>query len=222
MASRMVAFKEISDNIFHLEFPTTHLMCSTLIRFQEHYECPKYKDKVFSLEEYMDWYADKNVDFTYFQDVAGFNLPSSTLDKFYAGEFDPLTKKEQKVLDIFKEIEEPYYIIATSTDSATQENDLIHEISHGLYHVNEEYYKEVKRVLKGEDLGDIYEWFKEKGYHKAHFLDEAHALFMEDCKSFSRSNFKASDYRETRRQLHNNYYEHYIQLINKTQKIKMP
>jgi len=221
MASRIMAFKEISDNIFHLEFPTSHLMCSTLVRFQEHYECPKYKEKVFTLEEYMDWYAERFGDFTYFLDIAGFNIPSSALEKFYQGKFDPLTKKEKKILSLFKNIKKPFYIIATFKSSSTHDNDLIHEVSHGLYCVNDEYHKNVRRILKGVDLSDIYKWLKSKGYHKEHFFDEAHATLMEDTKSFNGCDLRASDYRVIRKKLRDNYYEHYVQLISKTQKVKL-
>jgi len=221
MASRKVAIKEVSDSIFHLEFPTIHLMCSALIRFQEYYECPKFKNKIFTLEEYMDWYAEKFGDFTYFQDVAGFNIPSYSLNEFYGGDFDPLTNKEKKILQVFEKTKKPYYIIATSSASATQENDLIHEMSHGLYYINEEYHNRVKEILKGQDLGDIYKWLGKKGYNKVHFLDEAHALLMEDSRSFSRSNFRASDYRSVRRLLRNNYDSHYVPLRSKTKKVKI-
>ena len=47
----LATIKEICHNIYHIDFPTQHLMCSSLIRFEEHYESPKFKGKVFSLEE---------------------------------------------------------------------------------------------------------------------------------------------------------------------------
>lgn len=222
MASKVVALKEISDSIYHLEFPNDHLMCSSLVRFQEHYECPRFKDKVFTLEEYMDWYAAKFGNFTYFLDIAGFNIPSYALKKFYQGKFDPLTKKEKKILQIFKDIKEPYYIIATCKKSDNYDNDLIHEISHGLYYVNEEYHRDVRRILRGQDLSGVYAWLKKKGYHRKHFLDEAHAILLEDADSFNRCEQKAHDYREIRKQLRDNYDKHYVQLITKTKKIKMP
>lgn len=222
MASRIVTLKEISENIFHLEFSTPHLMCSTLIRFQEYYECPKYKNKVFTLEEYMDWYADKFGDFTYFTEVAGFNMPSSVLDKFYAGKFDPLTRKEQWILKLFKKLSRnPFYIIATCKNSIDHENDLIHEISHGLYYVNREYRNGVRKILAGADLSGIYEWLRKRGYHKDHLFDEAHAILLEDAKSFGRCGQQASQYREVRRKLRANYDEHFVWLINRTQKVKI-
>lgn len=224
MKPRLITFTEITNNIFHLEFPTAHLMCSTLIRFQEHYECPKYRGKIFDLEEYMDWYADKFGNFTYFTDVAGFNIPSEFLKKFYEGKFNPLTRKEKKILELFQNNKEPFYIIATHKKSSTHNDDLTHEVSHGLYHLNKEYKKEVKRILKNVNLDSIYEWLKERGYNKFSFLDEAHAILLESAKSFSRCGIKASKYKKIRKMLYENYHKHYVRFADfvvKTKKVKI-
>lgn len=169
-------------------------MCSTLIRFQEHYESPKFKGKVFTLEDYMDWYAPKYGvcgNFTYFNDVLGFNIPSYALQKFYNGEFNPLTKKETKILEMFENYEDPFYIIATCDDFC--ESTVRHEVAHGLYFINKNYKKNVKKILKEVNLNPIYEWLNLKGYHKSHFFDEAQALLIEDAKDFNRCGVKASD-----------------------------
>jgi len=217
-----IVLKELSKDVFHLEFPTLHLMCSTMIRFQEHYECPKFKGKIFTLEEYMDWYANRFGDFVYFQEVAGFNIPADTLDEFYNGKFNPLTKKEKLILKTFEHYDKPYYIIATSSQSATQQIDLVHEISHGLFYTNKEYNKAVRKIMKVKDIKEIYEWLKGKGYHRRHFFDEAHALLLEDAKSFNRCGMKASDYREIRKKLRDNYNKHYFKLNNKIKRIRIP
>jgi hypothetical protein len=176
---------------------------------------------VFTLDEYMDWYAVKFGEFSYFTDVAGFNMPSYVLSKFYGGEFDTLTKKEKKILEIFKDMKEPYYIIATSSMSSEQEDDIIHEVSHGLYHVNKEYQKTVKKILKGQDLTKIYVWLKVKGYHRAHFLDEAHAILIESAATFKRCGESAADYRKIRKQLRDNYNKHFVHLNSKIKKAKL-
>jgi hypothetical protein len=228
MASRIVVLKEISDRIYHLEFPGDgYLMCSSLIRFQEHYESPRFKGKIFTLAEYMDYYALKFGNFTYFQDIAGFNMPSSTFRKFYDGKFDPLTNKEKKILEVFRNmralhIEKPYYIIATCARSTSHENDLIHELSHGLYYVNDDYRKQVRALLRGRDFEPLRAYLKERGYHKQHFTDEIQALLLEDAESFSRTEARASDYLEIRRVMRKIYDTHFVRLISKSQKVRLP
>jgi len=222
MPSRIVTLREVTEGVYHLLFPNDgYLMCSSLMRFQEHYESPKFKGKVFDAEEYMDWYAARFGNFTYYQDVGGFNMPSCTLKKFYAGKFDPLTRKEQRILEAFKDIEEPYYIIATCKQSKTHEQDLIHEISHGLFFVNSEYRKNVKKILRGHDLSVLHEYLRRQGYHKTHFLDECHALLLENAKNFERTGARAGDHVNVRRELHQNYDQHFIELICKNHKFRI-
>ena len=85
--------------IYHLSFSNFYLLCSTLARFQEHYESPKLHGKSFDFETFADAYAKKKDDtFSYYEDFAGFNFPSTVLRPFLAGKFNPLTRKEKAVL----------------------------------------------------------------------------------------------------------------------------
>ena len=221
MISRVVVSKEVADSIYHLQFRDEYLMCSSLLRFQEHYECPKFKGKIFTLEQYMDYYANTFGNFTYFQDIGGFNIPSYALKKFYEGKFDPLTEKEKNILKIFADVTEPFYIIATTKKSATYENDFIHEMAHGLFYVDDEYKKAVRRILRGQDLSSIYHYLKDKYYHRAHFFDEAQALLLEDAESFSRTGAKASDFAGVRRQLKKAFNEHFKPKRSKSERFKV-
>src|SRR5512138_554281 len=86
----MMTKTKIADRIFVVRFDTLYELASTFLRFQEHYESPRFRNRIFSLEEFMDWYAEKTGAFTYFTDWSGFNVPSSTFEAFYRGKFNPL------------------------------------------------------------------------------------------------------------------------------------
>jgi len=186
------------ENIFHLRFPNQHLMCSTLLRFQEHYESPRYKGQTFTLEEYMDYYAEKYGDFTYFTDYGGFNFPSKTLNDFYACNFEPLSVKEKKILDLFASITNEFYVIASCGDEET----FIHEMAHGLYHINPKYRKNVKSILKGANFNSYYEYLDGLEYRKEFYLDEVQAILIEEA-----TKKKSDKLTKQRKELLENYNE---------------
>jgi hypothetical protein len=225
MASKTVKIKEIANRIFHFEFSTFYLMCSSLMRFEEYYESPKFKDKIFSLEDYMDYYAEQFGNFTYYSDVAGFNMPSYVFEAFFDGKFHPLLNKEEKVLNAIKNIKHKckhskFYIIGTCKQSPTKDQDLIHEIAHGLYYVNDEYRDNVQLILNKVKTPDIHAYLKKKGYHKAHFLDETHAFLIEDSRKSKRLSIDPA-YKSIRRKLRDNFKKFNIPIKSKVCKFKI-
>ena len=99
-----------------------------ILRIQEHYESSRFRSRVFTLEEYMDWYAERFGAFTYFEDWSGFNVPSTAFEPFYEGRFDPLSEKERRLLRLFERERAPFYVIGITSD-----DDLQHELAHALY-----------------------------------------------------------------------------------------
>lgn len=186
----MIGSARTSDGkppIYHLSFPTQHLLASTFLRFQEHYESPEFRGKYFSLEEYMDWYAEKTGAFTYYKDWNGFNIPSYVLEPFHAGHFDPLTAKEQLLLDITRLFPEPFYLIGTWTDDSkkrgTGENrTLVHECVHGLYYTFPDYAAAVNEELAKHDTSQVRTALEEMGYHEGVILDEINAYMTTGLK----------------------------------------
>ena len=49
--------REAAPGIFVIRFRSQYELASTFLRFQEHYESARFKNRVFTLEEFMDWYA---------------------------------------------------------------------------------------------------------------------------------------------------------------------
>lgn len=171
----------VAEKIFLLEFETQNELASTFIRFQEHYESPEFKGKIFSLDEYKRWYTEIKGSFSYYTDWSGFNIPSYILDPFKEGKFDPLTLEEQSLLDLFKNVEHPFYIIGVYGDSASDQKlkTVRHEIAHGLFYTNPEYRDKILNVLSKYNLDEFKEWLRSLGgYHESVLDDEVHAFTL--------------------------------------------
>jgi len=125
--------------IYHFAFKRQYDMNMTFVRIQEHYESPKFKGKVFDLEEYMDWYYDNEAKegFDYLTRVEGMNFPSVAVASFLKKFPTPLRRREEWFFEETLELglDGEYYIIATFGESEA----LGHEIRHGLYYLCDEY-----------------------------------------------------------------------------------
>jgi hypothetical protein len=161
--------------IYHLSFPNQYLLTATLLRFQEHYESPKFRGRIFDWEEFMDWYAGEKGSFSYFEDWSGFNLPSTVFGPFLAGSFDPLTRKEASLLEAVRGLPAPFYIIGTVSGCSEA---LVHEIVHGLYFIQPEYRQAVDELLAAAETRRLCQVLAKIGYHSDVFNDEINAYLL--------------------------------------------
>lgn len=173
---------EVIPNVYRLEFDGHRDMVATFMRFQEHYESPEFRGKVFSRSQFKKWYrTTREGKFTYFSDWGGFNIPSFVLDAFYDKRFRYKTARENGLLDQFRDLYRSgknFYVIGTPTGRVST---LKHEVAHGLYYTNSEYKKSVDAVLATVDLTPVHQWLVRIGYCKEVLNDEAHAyLATED------------------------------------------
>src|SRR3972149_11672005 len=98
--------ERITEDIFSLSFNSQVEMSSAFLRFSEHYESPEFRGKIFTVEEFKQWYIQDAIKrgwqtkqkFTYCTSWEGFMVPSETLQPFYEGKFNPLSVQEQKFL----------------------------------------------------------------------------------------------------------------------------
>lgn len=158
---------------------TQYDLATTFMRFQEYYESPKFRGKIFTAQEYAAWYAEQNGSFSYVTDWSGFNIPSRVLTPFYNGQFDPLSQKERKLLRLLKNIRGRFYVIGVQTGAETHHGTLKHEFVHGLFYTNPTYRKAVKKVLKKTDATELKNLLKKKhGYHSTVIPDEINAYVL--------------------------------------------
>jgi hypothetical protein len=165
--------QQIADRIYVVRFATQYALAATFLRIQEHYESSRFRGRVFSLEDYMDWYAAQFGAFTYYEDWTGFNVPSTALDDFYSGRFDPLLRKERQLLRRFVNLRAPFYVIGLFDDS-----DLTHELAHALFFLQPRYRRDVREALRQHDTAGISKRLAALGYHRRVLEDEVHAYVL--------------------------------------------
>lgn len=169
--------QEIKPRTFIVDFETRQELLKTFIRFQEYYESPEFKDKVFTVEEYADWYMKeyKKDSFTYYDDWSGCNVPSFVFEEFRTGKMNPLSEREVNLLSQLPNDGEKFYVIGTFQGG--NQGIIEHEICHSLYYSNEDYRKEADLLLEKykEDLKPVKEHIIKLGYHESVLMDEVQA-----------------------------------------------
>ena len=165
--------RQLADGIYLVRFDSQHSLASTFLRIQEHYESSRFRGRVFSLEEYMDWYAGRFGAFTYYQDWSGFNVPSTALAPFYSGRFDPLLRKEQQLLRLLANLKPPFYVIGLF-----DEHDLMHELAHALFFLRPAYRRDVRTALRAYNTTAVARRLASMGYHRSVLEDEVHAYVL--------------------------------------------
>jgi hypothetical protein len=168
-----VTKSQVAPGIFVVRFKSQYQLASTFVRIQEHYESIRFKGRVFTLEQFMDWYAERFGAFTYFEDWSAFNVPSTALWPFYRGRFDPLLEKERRLLALFRKIREPFYVIGIAN-----EQDLDHELAHALYHMQPDYRQAVNAAMRKYNTTALSRRLHAMGYHRSVLADEVHAYLV--------------------------------------------
>lgn len=164
---------KLAQGIFLVRFPSQYELAASFLRIQEHYESSRFRGRVFTLEEYMDWYAARFGAFTYLEDWSGFNVPSTAFEPFFAGRFDPLLRKEARLLGRFRRERAPYYVIGISSDV-----DFRHELAHALFFTRLDYRQAVLAAMREYDLTPLTTRLAAMGYHRRVLTDEAHAYLI--------------------------------------------
>lgn len=154
---------------------------NTFIRFQEHYESPKFRGQIFTVGQVRSWYATVYGANTYQLDWSGYNLPSTTLKPFREGLFDPLTKQEKELLQLLKYRHDSFYIIGAQTQDV-----LRHELAHALYHYSIKYKVSIDQLIKKyqKDLKATTKYILDKGYDKSVINDELQAYITDNDDEF--------------------------------------
>lgn len=182
-------------DIFHITFEKNRDMAETFMRFQEHYESPEFRGKIFTREEFERWYTahseggKETRGFTYCEDWGGFNIPSYVLEPFHDGKFDPLSEGETALLRLFEgRRQRLFYIFATREKKKASTFD--HELAHGLFYTNESYRDAVLSVLSRIHDGTRREMhgflLGLAGYHPSVIDDESHAYLISDPDFFEK------------------------------------
>jgi len=182
-------FSEILPNIYLFLFEQQYDLCMAFVRLAELDESTndKFNNKYFSLEEYMEWYAQAHGDgaFTYPKDWRGFNIPGKTFKKWYYMFKDKLRPCEKeivkKIMKLYKKIGDDefdkIYFIATFNGYGMNAT-IKHEIAHAIYDQNVDYKKAVHRLLLDmpkDEKARMKKRLLDIGYSKQNIIDEMNA-----------------------------------------------
>lgn len=171
--------------IYIIESSSRQVLADTFMRFQEYYESPEFKGKVFSVDEFAHWYAQQYGAFTYSRDWYGFNVPSEVLEPFRNGQFDPLTTREKTLLDACRNTEGNFYVLGVTPNAEYFAETVKHEFVHGAFYSNENYRKDVAECLKGHRIFSIKKGLSKMGYHADVHADEANAYILVEPETIS-------------------------------------
>jgi hypothetical protein len=170
-----------------------------MLRFEEQYESPKFKGKIFTLAEFKKWYmkSTKKKKFTYYTDWSGFNIPSKYLKPFFDGKFNPLSPKEKKLLSLLKNIRGEFYLIASFKKDKSLQETVDHETTHAIYCFEDKYSAKVAKYFKGKDTQELQTLLVKQGYtDKDHdiMVDEMNAYLTNDMKWLRKKKLNGKHY----------------------------
>jgi len=178
--------EETSEGIWHAIGNTAKELGMSFLRPQEHYESPKFRGKIFSFDEFREWWIRnppkgiKPGRFIYCNYYEGFNVPSHILNPFFEGKFDPLSDEEKRLLEKVSKIDnEKFYLIGTRKNGSHE--DIKHELGHGFYYTDPEYRKKVQAIMRKLDTESrkkIDKYLQDRDYHPSVFSDERQAYFL--------------------------------------------
>jgi hypothetical protein len=142
---------EIKPHIFCAKFSNQYSLTSTFMRAQEFYESPLkgIRNNFFTVEQFMDKYAELKSNFSYTNDWSAFNLPGHVVDDFISIFSFDFTEKEKKLflcIDKNRFVYKKYYLIGIY-----KEENLNHELAHAYFYLFEDYRKNVKKFVKELD-----------------------------------------------------------------------
>ena len=179
----IVKIDKVSEQITLVTYKDRESLCKAFLRVEEHYESPEFKDKVFTLGQYRQWYCQRYGSWTYYKDWSGFNIPSAAFKLFNEGLFDPLEPAEQELVDLFKHKPGTFCVIGTFEGGDADVYE--HEICHAMFATNDSYKTEVLAALAKYD--NQLEALKKTivdvlGYNESVLLDECHAYVCESTE----------------------------------------
>ncbi|MEK9152358.1 MAG: hypothetical protein AAB692_03245, partial [Patescibacteria group bacterium] len=157
--------------IYHVSFANTYVLNAALGRMYARAASNRFRDRKFDFEDLIDWDSSKSEKAMIFE-WAGFAFSSEDTKPFLNGEMDPLLRKEQAFLRIFRDVAAPYWIIAAA---AGDDETLRHEFVHCVYMAFPDYRAEVREFLSTLKLKTARKRLCAMGYSRRNHLDELNA-----------------------------------------------
>jgi len=161
-------------NIIELRFSKNVDLCRATQRFSHYYEVEDFVGKIVTWEKMDEFYEKKYSDKMWWCNrYAGANIPDHVFKAFLASDLSDYSPEETRILDIVRDIEEPYYVIMTS-DEALYVRD--HEIAHAMWYLIPEYHDKARKIVMDnwDEVENIRSHIK-RYYADEVMVDELHA-----------------------------------------------
>src|SRR3989344_945532 len=165
-------------NIYLIESRTRQDLAVAFMRFQEYYESPEFKGRVFSVDDFAHWYTRKFGSFSYSGDWYGFNIPGTVLAPFKNGDFNPLTASERRLIDFCSGVDGNSYIIGATPSAEFFKETVQHEFVHGAFYTNVEYKREVVSCVNDFNIHTVRNGLLKMGYCDDVVIDETNAYVL--------------------------------------------
>lgn len=177
--------KSLKYNSILIETDSQESLCKTFIRFQEHYESPKFKGQIFTIGQIKQWYSETFGANTYYKDWEGFNFPGWVFKPFKDGLFDPLTLEEIELINLFRYRTDNFYVIGSNSNAVTR-----HELAHALFSFDKNYANTINSLYKThrKKFTKVRSYLIDKGYHPDVIVDEIQAYVTDNDDEFIMSN----------------------------------
>lgn len=175
----MFILKRITKHpVWHAEYENRYTLGMSFVRMQEYYESPKFRGKIFDLEQYMDWYASERGHFTYTSDWSGYNIPGFVVKEFKE-KFSDFSRKENLLLKALEKdgfFDYKSYLIGSTSKEGR--DVLGHELHHAVFYCVEEYRNAVTNVINefGDSLDALRKFILSLGYCEEVLIDEINAF----------------------------------------------
>jgi hypothetical protein len=181
--------KKESENVYSVVYDTQYELTMSFVRLQEFYESPRFKGAYFTLEEYMDYWAENfgHGSFDYPVRWSGFNIPGKVLSNWIEiFEEGVLREKEillinrlRKVFKRDKKSLDEVYIIGAYKGKGCR-SVINHEMAHAFYNLNAKYRRDMNKLIESCDSSHVIN-AKSKlidmGYCEDVILDEMQAYW---------------------------------------------
>jgi len=190
--------EEIYPKVYFINFDNRQELCKTFLRIQEYYESPVFHNKIFTLNEFRNYWVKTfgNGIFDYYDVWGGFNVPYKTVNRWekqFRAKYHKLIPREEKLLSAIKKFNKKQghddnylkksYIVATFNN---QKSVIDHEVSHAFYYLDPMYKKDCVKLLSKIPKNILVLYRKtlyKKGYGKSTINDELQAYFSVESKS---------------------------------------
>lgn len=198
------SLSKVKDKIWHLKFKDQYDMCMCFLRYQEFYESPveHFKNKQFTIIDYMDWYSKNMGDgiFTYPLDWAGFNVPTDIIDKVINTGIKDFNKYDKVIYQVRDHIKlkdgNGCYLIGSLQNN---KKVLDHEMAHALYYTIPEYKKLMDQLtdsLPNKKVKKALAFLSQQHYDDSVLRDEFQAYMSESLKFAQNFQFDDNTYKK--------------------------